>query len=25
LVDPGVSFDTPGTPGGTSIVEISAF
>ena len=25
LVDPGASFDTPGTPGGVSIVEISAF
>ena len=25
VVDPGASFDTPGTPGGVSIVEISAF
>ena len=25
LVDPGASFDTPGTPGSASIVEISAF
>ena len=23
LVDPGASFDTPGTPGGTSIADIS--
>jgi hypothetical protein len=25
LVDPGASFDTPGIPGGVSIVGISAF
>ena len=25
LVDPGGSFETPGTPGGASIVEISVF
>ena len=25
LVDPGASFDSPGTPGGASIEEISAF
>ena len=25
LVDPGPSFDTPGTPGGASIVEIQEF
>ena len=25
LVDPGASFDTPGPPGGGSIVEIQEF
>ena len=25
LVDPGAFFDTPGTPGGESIVEIQEF